>query len=113
MVVAVAALYALAGFVLVPRFLRSALLRDIPNVLRVTPAVGEIHFNPFLFRLEVRDFSLSVPGGEALLGFGRLLVDFELSSIWHRAYSFASIDIAAPSLNAVVAPDGALNLLRT
>ena len=105
-------LYALAGFVLVPRFLRAELMKEIPATLGVTPAVGEIHFNPFTFRLEVRDFSLSVPGGDALLGFQRLLVDFELSSIWHRAYTFASIDIAAPTINAIVAHDGALNLLQ-
>src|SRR5712664_3559012 len=40
----------------------------------------------------------------------RLFVDFELSSIWHRAYSFAVIDIDAPSVNAIVAHDGILNL---
>ena len=111
-VLVVVALYALAGFVLAPRMLRSALLRDIPKILGVTPSVGEIRLNPFLFRLEIKDFSLTAPSGEKLLGFGRLFVDFELSSIWHRAYSFANIDIDAPSVNAIVAPDGKLNLLQ-
>lgn len=105
-------LYALAGFVLVPRLLRAELMKEIPPTLGVTPTVGEIHFNPFTFRLEVKDFSLSVPGGDKLLGFQRVLVDFELSSIWHRAYTFASIGIAAPTINAIVAHDGSLNLLR-
>ena len=105
-------LYALAGFVLAPRLLRSALLEDIPKTLGVKPAVGEIHINPFLFRLEVEDFSLTAPSGEKLLGFGRLFVDFELSSIWHRAYTFSDIEIDAPSVNAVVARDGKLNLLQ-
>jgi Domain of Unknown Function (DUF748) len=106
------AAYTLAGFVLVPRLLRSALMEDIPKTLGVTPAVGEIHFNPFLFQLEIKDFSLSGQDGEKLLGFGRLFVAFELSSIWHRAYSFADIDIDAPFVNAVVAHDGNLNLLQ-
>jgi hypothetical protein len=105
-------LYALAGFVLAPKLLRSALMKDIPQTLGVTPAVGEIRFNPFSFELQVNDFSLSAPGGDRLLGFERLFVDFELSSIWHREYTFASIDITAPSVNAVVARDGSLNLLR-
>ncbi len=104
------ALYALGGFVLAPRMLRSALLEDIPKTLGATPTVGEIHINPFLLQLEVKDFSLAAPGGQKLLGFGRLFVDFELSSIWHRAYSFADIDIDAPSVNAIVAHDGVLNL---
>jgi hypothetical protein len=106
------ALYALAGFVAVPRILRSTLMKEIPKTLAVTPAVGDIRFNPFLFKLEIKDFSLAAPNGEKLLGFGRLFVDFELSSIWHRAYSFAAIDIDAPMVNAVVAQDGRLNLLQ-
>ena len=109
-VVLLVALYALGGFVVAPRMLRSALMEDIPKTLGVTPTVGEIHVNPFLFRLEIKDFSLAAPSGERLLGFGRLFVDFELSSIWHRAYSFADIDLDAPSVNAIVAQDGSLNL---
>src|SRR5258706_2536734 len=104
------ALYALAGFVLAPRILRSALMQDIPKTVDATPTVGEIRVNPFLFQLEIKDFSLAAPGGEKLLGFGRLFVDFELSSIWHRAYSFAGNDIDAPFVNAIVAHDGVFNL---
>jgi len=109
-VVLLVALYALGGFVVAPRMLRSALMEDIPKTLGVTPTVGQIHVNPFLFRVEIKDFSLAAPSGERLLGFGRLFVDFELSSIWHRAYSFADIDLDAPSVNAIVAQDGSLNL---
>jgi hypothetical protein len=108
----VVVLYALAGFLLAPRLLRSALMEDIPKTLGVTPQVGEIHINPFLFRVEIRNFSLTAPGGEKLLGFGRLFVDFDLSSIWHRAYTFGNIDIDAPWVNAAVAKDGSLNLLQ-
>ncbi len=39
-------------------------------------------------------------------------MDFELSSLWHRAYSFADIDIDSPYVNAIVANDGNLNLLQ-
>jgi hypothetical protein len=106
------ALYALAGFVLAPRILRSTLMKEIPKTLGVTPAVGEIRLNPFLLQLEIKDFSLAAPNGEKLLGFARLFVDFELSSIWHRAYSFADIDIDSPFVNAVVARDGNLNLMQ-
>src|ERR1700730_7742987 len=111
-VVLLVALYAIAGFVVVPRILRSALMQDIPKTLGVTPAVGEIRFNPFLLELEVKDLSLAAPTGAKLLGFGRLFVDFELSSIWHLAYTFGEVDIDAPFVNAIVARDGNLNLLQ-
>jgi hypothetical protein len=111
-VAALVGLYALAGFVLAPKLVRSALLKDIPETIAVTPAVGDIRINPFLFQVTVEKFSLTAPGGEKLLGFDRLFVDFELSSIWHRAYSFAAIDITSPFVNATVAKDGSLNLMQ-
>jgi len=111
-VAALVGLYALAGFVIVPKLVRSALLKDIPETIGATPAVGEIRINPFLFQVTVEKFSLAAPGGEKLLGFDRLFVDFELSSIWHRAYSFVAIDLTSPFVNATVAKDGSLNLMQ-
>jgi Domain of Unknown Function (DUF748) len=106
------ALYAIAGFVIAPKIVRSALLKDIPKSLDVTPTVGEIHINPFLFQVTVNDFALASTGGERLLGFQRLFIDFELSSLWHRAYSFVNIDMSSPYVSALVARDGSLNLLK-
>jgi Domain of Unknown Function (DUF748) len=105
-------LYALAGFVVAPKLLRNALLQDIPKAIGMKPTVGEIRINPFLFQLEIKDLSLTDPSGEKLVGFGRFFIDFELSSIWHRAYSFANIDIDGPFVNAVIAKDGRLNLAQ-
>jgi hypothetical protein len=104
-------LYALAGFVIAPKVLRSKLLEEIPKTLNVIPTVGDIHINPFLFRLDLKNFALATPDGKKLLGFDRLFVDFDLSSLWHRAYTFGRIDIDAPVLNASVAPNGDINLL--
>ena len=70
-IVLLLALYGLAGFLLVPRLLRSALLEDIPKTLPgIKPNVGQVHFNPFLLQLEIKDFSLSDAGGEKLLDGG-------------------------------------------
>ena len=73
-------MYALAGFWLAPKLLRNALLDEIPKTVGLKPAIGAIRINPFLLQLEVKNFSLSDPGGEQLLGFERLFVEFELSS---------------------------------
>jgi hypothetical protein len=106
------ALYAAAGFWLAPRLVRSALLEDIPKALGAVPTVGEIRINPFLLQVTVRDFALADQEGRKLLGFERLFIDFQLSSLWRRAYSFGNIDIAAPYVNASVAKDGTLNLAK-
>jgi Domain of Unknown Function (DUF748) len=106
-------LYALVGVVLAPRWVRNALLTDIPKTLDgVTPSVGDIHINPFLLQVQVNDFYLTGSGGTKLVGFSRLFVDFEVSSLWHRAYTFSNIDIDSPFANAVIFKDGRLNLAQ-
>jgi len=110
-VAVVVGLYALAGFVIAPKVLRSKLLEEIPKTLNVTPTLGEIRINPFLFQLDVKNFTLATSDGKKLLGFERLFVGFELSSLWHRAYTFNRIELDSPVLNASVAPDGVINLL--
>ncbi len=106
------ALYAAFGFLIAPKLVRSALLENIPKTMPVTPTVGEIHINPFLLQVEIKDLALHGDRGEKLVGFERLFVDFEFSSLWKRAYTFAVIDVTAPFVNAAVSPDGALNLLK-
>jgi hypothetical protein len=105
-------LYAVAGFVVVPRLLRSALIENVHKTLNLTPSIGEIRFNPFKLQLELKNFELPEKSGAELLGFDRLFVDIEFSSIWHRAFVFKRIDIDSPVLNAIVARDGELNLLQ-
>ena len=104
--------YALAGFWLAPKLVRNALLEEIPKAVALQPEIGGIRINPFLLQLEIKNFSLSDPAGDKLMGFERFFVEFELSSIWHRAYTFGNIDIASPYVNAVVSKDGRLNLLQ-
>ena len=110
-VAVVIGLYALAGFVIAPKLLRSKLLEEIPKTLNVTPTVGDIRINPFRFQLDLKNFALATPDGRKLLGFDRLFVGFDLSSLWHRAYTFNRIELDAPVLNASVAPDGVINLM--
>jgi hypothetical protein len=106
-------LYALVGFLLAPRWVRSALLTDIPKTLvGVAPSVGDIRINPFLLQVQVKDFYLTGSQGTKLVGFSRLFVDFEVSSLWHRAYTFNHIDIDSPFAAAVIFKDGRLNLAQ-
>jgi hypothetical protein len=105
--------YALAGFVLAPKLVRNALMTEIPKMLAgVTPSVGDIRINPFLLQVQVKDFSLTGSQGTKLVGFARLFVDFQVSSLWHRAYTFKNIDIDSPFANAVIFKDGRLNLAQ-
>jgi hypothetical protein len=110
--VLIVAAYAALGFWVVPRVLRAQIVAQAHERLGLVASVGPVRFNPFSFRLRVERFALAAPGGEKLAGFDALLVDFRPSALLRREYSFRAIDLAGASVNAVVAPDGRLNLSR-
>src|SRR5256712_12505732 len=109
-VVVLAVAYTLAGFFLVPRLITSYVPRYVQEQLKRRAEIGEVRVNPLLFKLEIKHFRLQEADGRPLLGFDRLFVDFELSSLFRRAWTFAEIQLEAPRLDVVLAPDGRLNV---
>jgi len=110
-VAALVGLYALAGFYGVPRLVRSQVTELFQRDYGRAISLGEVRFNPFTFEFEARDFSVPDADGTRMLGFDRFYVNFESSSLWHRAWTFAGIDLDAPYVKLVQRPDGAINLL--
>jgi uncharacterized protein involved in outer membrane biogenesis len=109
--VAVLALaYTLAGFFLAPRLIAAHVPRYVQEQLGRRARIGEVRLNPLLFKLEIKDFRLTEADGRPLLGFDRLFVDFELSSLFRAAWTFAEIRLEGPRLDVVLNPDGRLNL---
>jgi hypothetical protein len=102
--------YTLAGFFLVPRLVRTYVPRYVAEQLGRRAEIGEVRVNPLLFRMDIRHFRLTEPDGRPLLGFDRLFVDFELTSIVRAAWTFAEIRLEAPRVDAVIEPDGRLNI---
>ena len=109
-VVVLFAAYTLAGFFLVPRLISRYVPRYAQEQLKRRVAIGEVRFNPLLFKLEIKGFRLQEADERPLLAFDRLFVDFELSSIFRRAWTFAEIQLDAPRVDAVLSRDGRLNL---
>src|SRR5215470_11377607 len=81
--------YTLVGFLLVPRLIRTYAPQYVQEQLKRRAEIGEVRFNPLLFKLEIKQFRLREADGRPLLGFDRLFVDFELSSLVRRAWTFA------------------------
>ena len=108
--VAVVGLYALLGFQVAPRIVKSQAVSFVKKEYGRDLGIGVVRINPFLLQLEINDLSMPDADGKPMAGFRRLFVDFELSSIWHRAYVFKDLILEAPDLRAIIRPGGALNL---
>lgn len=110
--VGVLILYTLGGFLLAPYLVRHYVPLISQDLLQRDAHIGKVHFNPFLFTLEANDFELIETDGTPIGGFKRLLVDFELSSLFRWAWTFRQITLDEPLVNLVIGTDGALNLAK-
>ncbi|WP_146907734.1 DUF748 domain-containing protein [Arenimonas daejeonensis] len=73
-------------------------------------SVGEVQTHPFTFEMTVHDLVVADPD-EPLLALERLYVDFELASLWRRAWTFRIVRLNGPFARAIIRPDGSLNLM--
>ncbi|MGN6223095.1 DUF748 domain-containing protein [Pseudoxanthomonas sp.] len=107
-------LYALAGFWWLPRFARAEATDYVREELGKTLSLGDLRFNPFTFRAEATALAIrepaAAPGDKPLVALRRLVVDFQASSLWSGAYTFRDVTLDGPYVQAVVRPDGSLNL---
>jgi uncharacterized protein involved in outer membrane biogenesis len=110
--VGVLILYTLGGFLLAPYLLRHYVPQIAQDLLQRDAHIGKVHFNPFLFVLEASDFELNETDGTSIGAFKRLVVDFELSSLFRWAWTFRQITLDEPLVNIIIATDGVLNLAK-
>lgn len=106
-------LYAIGGFWLVPKLIRSQATEYVRTELKKSLTLGEIRFNPFRFELDMRDIAIADTGERAdkpLIALRHLFVDFQLSSLWKGAYTFRKVAFDGPFARAIIRPDGSLNL---
>lgn len=103
--------YTVLGFWLVPRLVRSNLVGFANEQYHRVASLGEVRFNPFTLKLELRKFSLPDADGAQLLGFERLLLNFDVSSVWRVGASFAAVELDQPFVRVLLRPDGSLNLV--
>ncbi|MBK7904722.1 MAG: DUF748 domain-containing protein [Proteobacteria bacterium] len=109
-VLLLAGLYTLLGFYAAPRIVRSQAIDFVREKYGRELTLGEIRINPFKLQAEIKDLSLPDTDGKPMFAFRRFFVDFELSSLWRRAYFFKDVQLDAPLARAVIRLDGSVNL---
>ena len=103
-------LYAAAGFLLLPRYLRAKLVDLTQQDFGRTLSIGDVRFNPFTWTLQVADFSFPDADGRPMISFGHLEVRLGIASVTRLAPSLSEIVLDGPHVNAVVRRNGTLNL---
>ena len=107
--VAAMVLYALLGFLLTPWIVARYVSNYAVEKLNRKASLAEVRVNPFLFTIEAKDFMFQEADNRPIIGFGRLFVDFQLSSLFRWAWTFADVRIENPSLYLEIQHNGRLN----
>ena len=94
-VAALIGVYALLGFKLAPKLVRSQAIEFVRTTYGRELEIGEVRVQPFKLQLEIQDLAFPDDDGKTMLGFARLFADFELSSLWKRAYYFRDVELDA------------------
>lgn len=103
-------LYALGGFLMLPPLVRSQAEKRIATELQRPVSIGQVRINPFALSVTVEQFDVREPDGSAsFVGWERLHVNFQLSSLWSHEWRFAAIELDAPQGRVVARGDGQLN----
>lgn len=108
---AVLLLYALLGFLVLPSAVEHLIPKYARETLQRQASIGAVRINPFLFKVEAEDFRVQEMDGQPIAAFRHLLVDFELSSLFRRAWTFADIRLEGLDLLVDKDPDNRLNLV--
>ncbi len=89
-------LYTLAGFLLAPWVIQSQVIPRVAEQLGRPVSLDELHINPYVLSVEARGLRLTEDGGAHLFGFDRLFVNFQLSSLFRRAWTFRELRLDKP-----------------
>ncbi len=102
--------YALLGFYAAPRLVRNQAVDYVRETYGRELRIGAIAIHPFKLQVEVRDVALPDVDGQPMTAFARLFADFEISSLWHRAFVFREVALDEPNVRIVIRSDGTVNL---
>ncbi len=88
--------YAVIGFLILPPIIRRVAVKQLSSQLGREVSIEKIKINPFALSTTVRGLLIKDPDGGALLSWDEFYVNFELSSLVTRAWTFKEIHLLQP-----------------
>lgn len=101
--------YTIGGFILLPKIIKSQLVKQVELNLGWQTEVGKVAFNPYTFTLVIDNVAINNDQGEEIVSFEQYITDFELRSAIEGAFTFAKVELLAPSVNLVIDKNGVSN----
>lgn len=105
------ALYALAGFLLLPYLIQTYGVPAAAEQLKRPVVIREVAFNPFTLSLRMNGLEVLETDQVPILGLEELVVDLRATTLFGQTLGFDEIRLVMPFVAAKVSREGKLNLL--
>ncbi len=109
-VLAVLALYALAGFLAVPALVKPRLVEALEQATHRSVHLAALRVNPFTFSATLEDFRLLDRDSTVLLSFKVLYARYRITSVFRHVWSLAQFRLDTPYVAVRVLADGRLSV---
>ena len=109
-IVATLVAYALLGFFLAPWLVKNAAVDGVTENLNAELRLDKVAINPFVLSLRVDGLELDAADGEPVARIEQIFANFQLSSLFRWAWTFAEIRFDEPELFVSRDDAGALNV---
>ena len=89
-------LYTVMGFLILPPIVRSIAVKQLSQQLNREVSIGQVKINPFALSTTVRGLLIKDRDGEPFVSWDEVYVNFQLSSLFTRAWTFKEISTSRP-----------------
>jgi len=91
-----------------PKIIKSQIIKRIKHEVNVR----SVSFNPFLWKLKIKDFAILDSNNQLMVGFDKFWADISFVDLLKKKYHCKSIGLSGLKVNAVLLSDGNINLLE-
>ena len=105
-------LYSLAGFLLLPWWLKRALPDQLGQHMGWQAEVGDISSNPFALSVEALNLSAQDGDNEKVVGFERLYINLNFFELFRGVVGFEAIELEEPFIRLDLLEDYSVNFAR-
>ncbi|MFO7527966.1 MAG: DUF748 domain-containing protein [Marinobacter sp.] len=105
-------LYALAGFLLLPWWLKRTIPEQLDQQMKWQGELTDLAINPFALTVQATQLSANDSDGEKVLGFERLFVNLSFFQLFRGIVGFQEIRLQEPYIRADLLEDYSINFAR-
>jgi hypothetical protein len=101
--------YAILGFLILPPIVRHVAVKQLSQQLGREVSIEKVKINPFAFSASVRGLLIKEKTGEPFVSWDEVYVNFKLTSVFGKAWTFQKISTSKPYMHLRINEDGTFN----